>query len=108
MAGEDVAQVQDVAAGNIQGDGTVNRQVGCQVTRSGNGVYDINIDAQNGGPQVNDAEAVNWAQAIGIFASQRRVEIEDVSASQKTVRISDAGGTFTDTDFEFRIGRILG
>lgn len=115
--GYNVALFQDVAAGAIQGDGTVRKQRGCVVARTGVGTYTITIDPVNtallpaagrgnisGG--VPQAECASEVQPVG--ATALTAQVTHTSNTVKTVIISNAAGAAADSDFEFRIRRLLG
>ncbi len=109
MAGEDIAQAQDVAAGTVRNAGALIRAVGCTVSKTGVGDYKVTIlPLNNAGPNVANVETISWAQVTGLNA-QRIISVEDTGTeSEKNVLILDALGNPIDTDFEFRIGRLLG
>lgn len=113
----DTALYQDVCAGAIQGDGTVRRQTGCVVARTGVGVYTITINpvAVNGEVVTQQGNLTGGvpqdecaSEVTPVAGAARCVTIDHTSDTVKTVTITDDADVDTDTDFEFAIRRLLG
>lgn len=112
------AVFQDVAAGAIQGDGTVRKVRGAVVARTGTGVYTVTINPVNadllpdpsgqgnltGG--VPQAECACEVEAVG--GTALTCQVTHTSNTVKTISITDESDAATDSDFEFAIRRLLG
>ncbi len=107
MASEDNAQIQDVASGSIQGDGTTLKARGCTVSRLAQGQYQITIDPLNiGGQDLPASESCSFVQVKGATPDLSAV-LGHGSAIQKIVEIRDATDTAQDADFSFTLSRLL-
>ena len=115
MGAEDPQLAQIVCAGNIQGDGTVRKERGCVVVRTGVGVYTITVnpvavDGETVTQQGNlsggipAAELVQELQVVGA-AAEAYSQIANTSDTVKTVSIIDSLNAAADEDFEFVLKR---
>ena len=116
-SGEDPQIAQIVCAGTIEADGTVLKQRGCVVVRTGVGTYTITIDpvvtpvdgAGNPGNLsggIPAAELVSELQTTGGAAEFTGV-ITNTSDTIKTVHIEDDASAPADNDFEFVLKRSM-
>lgn len=116
MAKENTQTAQIVCAGNIQANGTVRKQRGCVVVRTGVGVYTVTIDPVNpsllpaagqgnlsGG--IPAAEFLSEAQVVS--AGEAYIQIANTSDTVKTVSIIDAADAPLDAQFEFVFKRVI-
>lgn len=104
----DVVEVQDVCAGVIQGDGTNLRARGCTVFRNGVGDYSILINPNNlGGPNLPQAESVSKVQPVG-SDDEIVADLVHTTDIDKQVLLRNSLGAATDSDFAFRLSRLLG
>jgi len=110
-SGEDPQVAQIVCAGAIQGDGTVRKERGCVVARTGAGVYTVTInpvavDGQTVTQQGNlsggiaAAQFIHEIQAIG-GGAERFASVANTSDTVKTITIEDSAPVPVNTDFEF-------
>lgn len=106
----DVVRVQDVAAGIIQGDGVIRRIRGCNVVRTGVGVYVVTINPNNiAGPELSSNESVSKVNiVVRITFVNTNVELVHTSNTVKTISIRDIANAPIDMDFSFRLSRLLG
>lgn len=104
----DVVEVQDVAAGIVTGAGVTRRSRGCTIVRSAAGIYAITIDPNNlAGPQLPQAESVSKVQPFGA-TDEIVADLVHTSNTIKTVTLRNSAGADTDSDFSFRLSRLLG
>lgn len=117
MSSEDVAQIQDVAAGSVIGTTGVARKIrGATVAQVASGVFDITIyngNPQSGninlaGPDLDQSEGVMWVQPIddgGDGGFYHTIEHSSDTVKRVTI-INSSGGAGGEPDFEFLISRL--
>ncbi len=86
------------AAGYINGAGTTIVSIGAQLTRISAGHYAMLLDASQG---VVDDETFTMVQAKATAA--RGPVVQDLSNTEKRIRVFDAGGAIQDTDIEIEL-----
>lgn len=86
------------AAGYINGAGTTIVSIGAQLTRIGAGHYALLLDANSG---VTDDESFTLVQPKGTVAAS--AVVQDLSNTEKRVRVFSAAGAATDTDVEIAL-----
>lgn len=113
MSSEDVAQLQDIAAGSVVGaTGAVNKIRGATVARNGAGDFTVTIDAgdpQNppfnlAGPDLDVQESLITVQPIDTTPIQQAIQHTSDTAKQLLFFTPDGAPADPDA-FEFRIRR---
>lgn len=86
------------AAGYINADGSIATGFGCQLTRISAGHYGLLLDASDG---VVSDESFMKVQVKGTTAGG--AVTDDLSNTEKRIRVHDAAGTLTDKDIEIAL-----